>query len=553
MNSFYRENIKCYTPYHIFSTAKNLNLNGLIPNNNNILMNNFSHLGYQIMNPHFVSYKLEPIYSSTPSIGYGKSISYKKLPKVEVGEPVGGGNNNHNINYNYKYSFERSNKNNNTTLADKESFKSDTQLILEEIRKLHNSTNNSNSTKECTDKNREIKSYNSFENKKCPSTITQNVSPFIRYSNNSLINKKKILKKNIGFESFDKERMKTRCGISLKIFGNGKKKFLLRKKTKEEWLKLFKDFINIYIFWRSAKNYFINIQKRKKEINIKTSHIVKDIAIIKDWIISVQESFFNEFRNYDQFNSKLNLQSQSEKKQKLKKKVLKVIKIFIDNLVSSLDDMPYNVESVLIEYIKQKCYYPKKYLCRFQIYRIDFNFYGGTKNLTKCQSAMILSYLIINGVCIQQILLHIKDVFTEYSDCDDINGAVRNIGSILHYMVRDIFKEKQEIINDILALFNYYRNYHLYNEKIEKLKDKIHKKINIEEKDNEDEYSGLLLPYREVKDFFDNNNKYIDEFKDDIYNWAIELTENLNKKFYNDENNSSYKYKKRKIKSSIYG
>ena len=326
---------------------------------------------------------------------------------------------------------------------------------------------------------------------------------------------------------------------------------LLKNLSKEDWMKLFKQFVYLYIFWSSAKKYSNkNSRKRKSQILFRTKHIVNDISILKDWVIYIEESFFNEFRYYKQFNYELNIQSQGEKKQIIKKQVLNIIKIFIENLESSLDDLPLEVQTVLKEYIKQKSYFPKKYLSKFQINRIDFNFYGATKNLTTCQGAMILSYLIINGVSVQQILLHIRDVFTEYSDFYEIDRAAKNIGSILHYLVRDIFKKKQKKINDILALFNYYRNYHLYNEQIEQLKDKINKKISIEENENEDEYNASLLSYREVKDFFKENNKYIDEFKEGIYNWSIELV----KKIKINENFSASSYKnKNKIKSSIHG
>ena len=232
---------------------------------------------------------------------------------------------------------------------------------------------------------------------------------------------------------------------------------------------------------------------------------------------------------------------------------MNIIKLFINNLESDLEEIPPDVQSTLFEYIKNACYFPKKYLSKFQIHRLDFNFYGSTKNITICQCAMILAYLIINGVCVQQILLHLRDVFSEFSECDDIESAIRNIGSILHYLVRDIFKKKQKKINDILALFNYYRNYHLYNEQIEKLKDKINTKINIEENDKDDEYIGLLLPYKEVKEFFDENIKSIEEFKDDIFNWSIELAKNIKNKFTENDDFSSGKKKKRRIKSSIYG
>ena len=332
------------------------------------------------------------------------------------------------------------------------------------------------------------------------------------------------------------------------------KKMLLKKMTKRNWLALFKQFINLYVFFSSSRKYSsINSIARNKSIYIRTKHIVKDIAILKNWIISIEEPFFNEFRNYEEFNFRLNLKSQGEKKQILKKNILNIIKLFIKNLESDIEEIPEDIQSILIEYIKNSCYFPKKYLSKFQINRLDFNFYGSTKNMSICQCAMILAYLIINGVCVQQILLHIRDVFTEFSDCYDIEVAVRNIGSILHYLVKDIFKKKQKKINDIIALFNYYRNYHLYNEQIEKLKDKINTKINIEENDRDDEYIGLLLPYKEVKEFFDENTKSVEEFKDDIFNWSIDLAKNIKNKFTENDNFSSGKKKKRKIKSSIYG
>ena len=168
---------------------------------------------------------------------------------------------------------------------------------------------------------------------------------------------------------------------------------------------------------------------------------------------------------------------------------------------------------------------------------------------------MILSFLIINGISVQQILLHIRDVFTEYSNYYELDKIVKTVGSILHYLVRDIFKKKQKKMNDILAIFNYYRNYHLYNAKIEQLKDRINEKINFEENENEDEYSGALLSYREVEDFFNQNSKYINEFKEDIYNWSIELAQKLRNKLYENDSSSSHNGNriKRVIKSSIYG
>ncbi len=551
MSSPYRRDIEYYNPYHIFNPSNNhkLSQSMIIPNNRNFIMNNFSQLGYQIMSPQYMSYQLEPIYFPTPSsIQASKPFSYKKLPQVEIGEPIGQDSNYNNYNYEHNYGRTNLNKSQIIPMDEKVYKNSDTLLILDAINKLQQSANtkrdiiNSYSTKDNTNHFTKINSYKSKDCKKPPIKLTENISPFMNYSIDSYSNRKKYLQ---DIDKISENRNKIKLGM----FERSKKRLLLKNLSKEDWMKLFKQFIFLYVFWASVKKYSIkNSRKRKSSILSRTKHIINDITILKDWVIYIEESFFNEFRYYEQFNCKLNIQSQGDKKQIIKKQVLNIIRIFIENLDSSLNDLPLEVRTVLKEYIKQKSYFPKKYLSKFQINRIDFNFYGGTENLTICQGAMILSYLIINGISVQQILLHIRDVFTEYSDCYEIDRAVKNIGSILHYLVRDVFKKKQKKINDILALFNYYRNYHLYNEQIEQLKDKIKKKINIEENENEDEYSASLLSYREVKDFFNENSKYIDEFKEGIYNWSIELVKIIK----NDENNSASSYKN-KIKNSIHG
>ena len=47
---------------------------------------------------------------------------------------------------------------------------------------------------------------------------------------------------------------------------------------------------------------------------------MNDIAILKDWIISTQETFFDKFKNYEQFNG--NLITQGDKNLVTKKNIL---------------------------------------------------------------------------------------------------------------------------------------------------------------------------------------------------------------------------------------
>ena len=68
-----------------------------------------------------------------------------------------------------------------------------------------------------------------------------------------------------------------------------------------------------------------------------------------------------------------------------------------------------------------------------------------------------------------------------------------------------------------------------------------------------------MLPYEEIKVFFDENKKNFDAFKDALYKWSIELAKKIKNKYKNNENdndNDSIKLsrrKKRKIKSSLHG
>ena len=61
------------------------------------------------------------------------------------------------------------------------------------------------------------------------------------------------------------------------------------------------------------------------------------------------------------------------------------------------------------------------------------------------------------------------------------------------------------------------------------------------------------MPLHKIKIFFNENNKNVDEFMDNIYNWAIELSKNLRKKFNSTKNISIIRKnsKKYNIKSKI--
>ena len=480
------ENYRYFTPYHVFNPYKDMiKGNFILDSNKDISKYYFSQIGYQIMNPQFISYHLEPIYSSLPS------SSKSKISSIEIGKPVFDSNSNNNL-----LSYDNIRYNNYSKIFHKDDYDYRSSNIKSPFDKRSYFLSTKDKTKSQSKSPNHDESFPKFNTK-----LKESVTPFIHLLKDSKMNS-----------------MKTN----------------VKRRTKEEWFKLFRSFINIYVFLSSAKKYScVQGNLRNKLINERIKNVVNDIAILKDWIISMEETFFDKFKNYEEFNGELI--TQGEKNKRTKKNILNNIKIFINNLKSNLEEIPDNVQNILYKYIKDNSYFPKKYLSKFEINRIDFNFYGETKHLSKMESAMILSYLIINGVTIQQILLHIKDVFTEYSNCYNIEKAAINIGSVLHNLVKNLFKKKLKLKNDILALFNYYRNYHLFDEKIEKLKDKINDKVIIEENDNEDEYNKNLLRLNDINKLLDENEKISEEFMDKIYEWAIKLAKNLRNKFFSSK------------------
>ena len=200
-----------------------------------------------------------------------------------------------------------------------------------------------------------------------------------------------------------------------------------------------------------------------------------------------------------------------------------MIKKYMENLISKsskLSDVPEKIQSIIYEYIKDKGYFPKKYLSTFQVNRLNFDFYGASKKLNESQVGMIIAYLIISGVTIQQILLHMRDIFVEFKKFPNIDISAKYIGSIIHYLTRDTFNNEPSIFKEIIALMNYYRNYHLFNEQVEKQQDIF--ESNMVYVDN-DEFAEFLIPENTINKFWTFNTSFVETYKNFIFAWACKL------------------------------
>ena len=326
-----------------------------------------------------------------------------------------------------------------------------------------------------------------------------------------------------------------------KVPDNIKKPERPRRKLGRDWWRLCRDFVNVYLFWGTAFKYSTNYRKmRENGIEERTKAIVQEISILKDWLIAIEEPFWNEFKIFEDLNVAFKNSDAKNKIKKQSQKIIAIIKKFMENLItrsSKLSDIPTKVQRILYEFIKERAYYPKKYLSTYQVNRIDFEFYGGARDITVTQGGMIIAYLIICGICVQQILLHMKDVFIEFTKFPYIDISGKYIGSIMHYLTRDTFMYEPGLVNNIFQLFNYYRNYHLYNEQIEKQHDIFSGHLVLQDTENEDEYSEYLINENDISEFWNINPKFVETYKNFIHAWSLKLAKAIKLKFEKEDPN----------------
>ena len=335
-------------------------------------------------------------------------------------------------------------------------------------------------------------------------------------------NRKKIINKKKNLEDLNKKVV---------IPENKKKKERKKIPIKRDWWKLCRDFCNVYAFFSTGRKYSGFAKIRDNIIDSRIRSLVQDITVLKQWVISITQSFWDEFKVFTDLNVSFKNLDNKIKITKESQKIIAMIRKYLESLIANstkLIDIPERVQQILYSYIKDRCYFPKNYLSTYQINRIDYNFYGGTKNLQADQVGMLLALLIISSITVQQILLHMKDCFVDFKNYPNIEISAKFIGSIMHYLVRDTFSTDPTMIKDYLALINYYRNYHIYNKEVEGQSDIFHN--NLEFKDI-DEFADYLVPESTITEFWNLNAQFVDMFKNYVYSWATKLGKLIRLKF----------------------
>ena len=310
-----------------------------------------------------------------------------------------------------------------------------------------------------------------------------------------------------------------------------------KKGLKRDWWRLCRDFCNVYAFFSIGRKYSNFAKTRDNIIANKNKTMVQDINVLKDWVISITQSFWDEFKVFHDLNvsfknidSKLKITRESQK-------IIAMIRKYLESLISNstkIQDIPERVQQIIYNYIKDKNYFPKKYLSTYQINRVDFNFNGGTKKLQDDQVGMLVAFLIISSVTVQQILLHMKDNFVEFRNYPNIDISAKYVGSILHYLTRDTFNNNPVMLKEILALMNYYRNYHIYNKAVESQDDIFNNNMAFRD---EDEFADHLIPESSITEFWNLNADFIETFKDYVYRWATRLGKLIRLKYQKSDPN----------------
>ena len=304
------------------------------------------------------------------------------------------------------------------------------------------------------------------------------------------------------------------------------------KTLKRDWWRLATEFVHIYIFFAFSMKYSRQAKIRNSLLTQRSKEIVNDISKIKEWIISIEQPFWDEFKVFEDLDVSFKNIDSTLKIQEKSQIIIAIIKKYMENLISSTSKMtkvPQEIQKVFFNYTRNKAYFPKQYLTTFQVNRLEFDVFGATQRITDPQAGMILAFLIICGVTVQQVLLHMKDVFPDFKHFPNITLTAKYIGSILHYLTRDTFQNEPEMIKELLVLLNYYRNYHLFNEQVEKQRDVFNN--NELEFTDVDEFAEYLIPEDTITKFWELNKQFVITYKNFIYAWATKLAGLVRRKY----------------------
>ena len=321
---------------------------------------------------------------------------------------------------------------------------------------------------------------------------------------------------------------------------NKKAKYFLNTEMKrnyyKKWWRLIKYFMEIYSFFSILKKYTKKIKKiRKKNIILIERYIVDDVNTVRNWMIDIQGDYWDDLYKFKDTKVEFTENDSNDKIFRKSKILVQLIYNYFHNLTAKtiydLKQIPEVIQQIIYSYIKPNTYYPRNYLDLFQIERLKFNFYGSCENNSLKESAMILSYLLISSISVQQIFLNIK-IFTKFRNNENISVICKYLASIICSMHIYTFYDKTKKGIDYIDLYNYYRCYKIKNEFIEKENNfevllgmnnninKFEKKVYI----NNNKYYRLLIDDKTIDKFWEINSNIMKNFSNSLFAWAKNLS-----------------------------
>lgn len=308
------------------------------------------------------------------------------------------------------------------------------------------------------------------------------------------------------------------------------------RNRKDLW-RIARAWVNMGKFYFVALDYAKRSHGRNQLIASNKQQVAGHQDSLINWFNQFQTTFYDEFREIPDMNLAFSNYSGKLKIEEQAQKIVAILSIFIKNLIkyaSKLSDIPKKIQEIIYNYIREKGYYAPYLLSTYEINRIDFNFYGGTKNHTDASIGMIVALFLFSKTFVHRIMLNIKDFIPDFKTYKYIDISMKYCGSILHYLVRDAFKGNPPLTKDILALMNYYRNYHIPNDAVEKNADILNNRVQYKDID---EYSAKLVPEEQITSFFQTKTSFCDNFKKLIFNWSVGVGRQIRLKFARDDPN----------------
>ena len=373
--------------------------------------------------------------------------------------------------------------------------------------------------------------------------IQQNIknSPSKKYSPIPLYESQKEYSKNKKKdEKVSLKKIMKKSRTEGRLNKNKKVKYFLNTEMKrnyyKKWWRLIKYFMEIYSFFSILKKYTKKIKKiRKKKITLIERYIVDDVNTIRNWMIDIQGNYWNDLYKFKDIKIEFTENDSRDKIFKSSKILVQLIYNYFQNLTAKtiydLKQIPEVIQQIIYSYIKQNTYFPKNYLDLFQIERLKFNFYGSCENSSLEESAMILSYLLISSISVQQIFLNIK-IFTKLRDYENVSIICKYLASIICYMHIYTFFDKTKRSIDYIDLYNYFRCYKIKNELIEKennfevLLGMNNNMIGFEKKVyiNNNKYYKFLIDDKIINKFWEINSNIMKNFSNSLFIWALNLS-----------------------------